>query len=165
MTTSKDTNGSAPPTTTSTGRCYLLEIPPELRLQTYSFVYTKHITAYFNISHDDELHNPCFDTTLHCTSLPATCRTIYHEATPVLYGRVTFALQFTNWTARKKSSAWKSLGRLSACTWLPKIRRFKLRIFMASPSSVFRGCSPQVFIDMLDATLSRLDNTTDRHQA
>ena len=72
-------------------RCYFLEIPAELRLEIYDYVYPKK-------SHAFHVLNWRVTTTAHTPSgtatggLLATCSKIYTEARPVLYGNTKYRL-------------------------------------------------------------------------
>jgi len=78
-------------------RCYLLELPPELRLHIFELVYDYRFQCTIFIYNDMTYqynHNLKKITGLppHLTALPRTSRLLRHEATPLLYTTATFKL-------------------------------------------------------------------------
>lgn len=67
-------------------RCYLLELPPELRLVIYDYFF---LVKTINIWIDWNVYRWRSYKPNGSVSLLATCKTIFREATPVFYDRTT----------------------------------------------------------------------------
>ena len=120
----------------SNKRCYLLEIPPELRVRIYDFVWdSEHkydVTIYSN-------RKACLTNGPSYDKIPAmiphllfTCRTINIEATPVFYGKIrieVFAVPYTPYylnTALNRPL--KSLGSCGLFRHMQKCSRVNLEL-------------------------------------
>ncbi|KAK5679528.1 hypothetical protein LTS10_008349 [Elasticomyces elasticus] len=87
-------------------RCQFLELPAELRILIYDFVYATDyrpaIYTYGNSAKKSRLTNrgPQGDARPCLSGLPHTCKAIYKKALPVLYRTQSFHVQFLrSWAA------------------------------------------------------------------
>jgi len=66
-------------------RCYLRELPPELRLISFHFVWSGDVHCTFNVANLDTVLAVSLTNPHRTASLLTTCAVIRHEAEPILY--------------------------------------------------------------------------------
>ena len=72
------------------GRCYLLDLPPELRVRIYEFVFNQQI--FIMLSHDPKGLTDVESWDKNPSALIKTCKTTHKEAKPVLYKQVSLQI-------------------------------------------------------------------------
>jgi len=93
-------------------RCRLLELPPELRLVIYDYVWDEDINCGLNLNTTDEVHVDYCDSPRHMTALLGTCNFIYSEAQPIFYDAIIFHLDLDNY---KVAYVTRQIGTTSTC--------------------------------------------------
>ncbi|KAK4917728.1 hypothetical protein LTR49_014405 [Elasticomyces elasticus] len=113
-------------------RCQLLELPTELRLLIYDFVYDTdykpavHIYENWSMTGRLTYQGPTGDARPCLSGLPHTCKAIYKEALPVVYRTQSFHVQVLwSWSANT-----------------------------SVPTTVFRSCAFVQYIENMDITVT-----------
>ncbi|KAK4950345.1 hypothetical protein LTR10_011326 [Elasticomyces elasticus] len=116
------------------GRCYLLEVPPELRLHIYEFLYADEYQVAIYVFPNSEMQSQISKTSFrpngpnakHLTALLMSCKLVNKEATPILYQILHFSLCFRN--GGRKASYRKGLGQLRQCQFAKRIEKMSILI-------------------------------------
>ena len=89
----------------SSGRCRILEdLPPELRLRIYEHLFCEPCHSSVLIRSDSKIE--IISLAKAHAAILKTCRTIYREATPILYSTTTFRVQIY------PAEGWPSCGNV-----------------------------------------------------
>ena len=90
----------APGQTGDAPRCFLLDLPPELRLRVYDYIYVQPLICHLTVVRHARIYRHQFfleeDVSHPCqvAALMKTCKITAQEATPILFDTVTFVLDF-----------------------------------------------------------------------
>ncbi|KAK5702539.1 hypothetical protein LTR97_003484 [Elasticomyces elasticus] len=149
---------------TSNLTCRILELPPELRLCIYGYVWepVSHsvLVDYYNTWDVQAWHlNSHIWAPL--SELHRTCRTIYQEATPYVYDSVIFIMRFRQTLPNGQSG--RPLTSVADCAWLAHAQHIDLSFDIAIGKNPLQ---PQIDIEalrLLDLVLQAL-NTKQRRQ-
>ncbi|KAK5729571.1 hypothetical protein LTR17_011874 [Elasticomyces elasticus] len=116
------------------GRCYLLELPPELRLQIYAYSFTEKYQVVLNIYRDCQMHSHISSVQparrvpkkafRKISALLRTCKTIATEGTPVLFQSLLFHVYLRpDFDTFRSQSA---LRKLHKCQFIKYIRSMNI---------------------------------------
>ncbi|KAK5701278.1 hypothetical protein LTR17_022735 [Elasticomyces elasticus] len=121
---------------TATKRCYLLELPPELRLRIYTCVYRQSTTSvYVEYLGASQRPRRCEHIIgPRPSTLYRTCRTIHQEAMPVLYDSIIFGIGIACNSSRRVNAIGSPTIPLTDRTWLSNVRHLVLDIQIVSGS-------------------------------
>ncbi|KAK3644946.1 hypothetical protein LTR56_009333 [Elasticomyces elasticus] len=120
-------------------RCHLLELPAELRVRIYEYLYdSAHTVDLYIFRQGNVIRREDSDTTttqrqLTCNlpSLLKTCKLISREANPVLYRSLVFSVSID---AAPYRNFWQfvDLGRVGDCLFFRNVQRIRLFIRLRS---------------------------------
>jgi hypothetical protein len=129
-------------------RCYLLELPTELRLEIYSHIFT--LTHSVILAVVDSVYVKFNGITPGrykprwiYGNLLQTCRTIYREAAPALYGQAHFTIDIEDGVIQRieeNDTPAKHISEtVSACRTLPVIRHAMLTLNVRHTRAMMTG--------------------------
>jgi len=157
-------------------RCFLLELPAELRLRIYDYVYNERCLVQLIVDSKRVYHTLCnplapFGSgstrfTKHAALLK-TCRLICKEAAPVLYSTLYANISAYLGSERHQGTDQRDAGALESCTFLPHITEIgKLTIYTRDGAvdasavaarlrqliSALAGLGPEPMVDCIELT-------------
>ncbi|KAK3658370.1 hypothetical protein LTR56_001781 [Elasticomyces elasticus] len=118
-------------------RCYLLEIPPELRLRIYGYVFDKDFQpGVFIWPSGEMLQDDLGCQPKNFSSVLKTCRLIAREATPVLYeGRTFYVHVMPDRSASEyRNGPYEYLRPVDCCLWFERVQTIKLYVYAGRTS-------------------------------
>lgn len=110
------------------GRCYLLEgLPPELRLRIYEYAYGEPVLCRLYIRKGQTIEQPVGGKGIGGArpALHLSCKTIYKEATPVLYAMTEFTF---NIFSVRTSYPFNDISLIHECPFLHRLQRLEIHI-------------------------------------
>ncbi|KAK5707363.1 hypothetical protein LTR17_020759 [Elasticomyces elasticus] len=126
-------------------RCYLLELPPELRLEIYDYLFTEKFEVLLSIYRDCEMEtwltNPESGLVVpkkevrKLSTLLKTCKALATEVTPVLFQNLHFRIRFSPDMMGNPSSQ-KKLRKLHRCQFAKHIRTMSISVVASDHSAV-----------------------------
>ncbi|KAK5710708.1 hypothetical protein LTR15_012864 [Elasticomyces elasticus] len=126
------------------GRCYLLELPPELRLKIYDYLFTEKLDVLLTIYRDCEmqthLKNPESGSAVSkkevrkLSALLKTCKALATEITPILFKNLQFRIHLSPDTGN--ISFQKKLRKLHRCQFAKHIRAMSISVTAGDHSAV-----------------------------
>lgn len=138
-------------------KCHLLSIAPELRLRIYQHVYDRRPIVIIDVYNLQTMLGRGFYRAPKPSQLHLTCRTIFQEATPILYKSVKFDIRFVNYLDVPTRQEDINFGSIRTCFWLQHIRRLKLAVFMYSHADhLSRGGPVEDLVELVEVTMARL---------
>ncbi|KAK5684503.1 hypothetical protein LTS10_004373 [Elasticomyces elasticus] len=118
-------------------RCYLLELPPELRLEIYDYLFTEKYEVLLTIDRDCEMQahlmNPESGSAVpkkevrKLSALLKTCKTLATEVTPVLFQNLYFRIHLSPGMGSNLSPQ-KKLRKLHRCQFAKHIRMISISV-------------------------------------
>ncbi|KAK5679529.1 hypothetical protein LTS10_008350 [Elasticomyces elasticus] len=127
-----DGSVASEPAQHKTTRCYLLEIPPELRLRIYEYVFDKDVEPWILIWPSGEMrghYSQCPPKNF--SSVVKTCRLVAQEAAPVLYkGRKFIVYVMPDQRASEFTMpSNQHIRPVDTCLWLEQVQIFELFVY------------------------------------
>ncbi|KAK4950399.1 hypothetical protein LTR10_011380 [Elasticomyces elasticus] len=138
-----DVGGARPPHKTT--RCYLLEIPPELRLRIYGYVFEDNYEPDFVIWPCGKMRRDLNKgPPAHFSALLKTCSLVAQETAPVLYHDRIFIIHIVDndpaYTSHQHN--YGDLRPVNECSWFEYLQ--SLKIYIDSGSSTISSVTQNV---------------------
>ncbi len=132
---------------------FLQKLPPEIRLRIYDFIFDQETHTSLLIRSDSRLE--VISLAKAHAAILKTCKTVYHEACPVLYDSVSFRIQIypiDGFPSRGKS------GTMTRNTvYLPRIRHVEIKacVIYAAQTKAAMALT-RTFVDSLQQARAKI---------
>ncbi|KAK5687027.1 hypothetical protein LTS10_001164 [Elasticomyces elasticus] len=110
-------------------RCHLMEIPPELRLRVYDYIYDQRQTCLFDVGSTGHMYLKLSPGPI--AALTSTCHAIRTEVLPILYGVSRFHLHiYDNSDMPLEAHLQIVAGQLRTCVFLKHVCLLHIKVDM-----------------------------------